>query len=116
MDSVSFQRFEAARLTAQAKIQANQASRVNAQQSDVRAAQAGSQDLAALIDAKKKEMNSSSISGINRNTTIEKAPITGMFKNLGQIANQYLASQVSERELSSTPHQKTLGNYVDVSV
>lgn len=77
-------------------------------------------DWATLIDAKKKEMNgdlTSSISSKSRNTEVEDAaPISGMFKNLGRVANQYLASQVSERELTQTPQKKILGNYVDISV
>ena len=134
MDSVSFQRFEAARLMAQAKMQPRQvSSRQNAINHAINgtanstigstSSSAGAQDLASLIESKKKEMNQdllSSISGISRSNEIEEAPISGMFKNLGQnlgrMANQYLANQVSGMEPSSTPHQKILGNYVDVSV
>ena len=139
MDSVSFQRFEAARLMAQAKMQSSQ---VSNRQNAINQAMSGlsntgstnsalgstsgsarTPDLASLIEAKKKEMNQdllSSISGKSRSNEIEEAPISGMFKNLGQnlgrMANQYLANQVSGMEPSSTPHQKILGNYVDVSV
>lgn len=111
MDSVSFQQFEAARVMAQSRMSPTQSSGVDS---------ARKPDWAALIDSKKREMDeslSSSISGKSRSSTIEEAaPISGMFKNLGRVANQYLASQVSEKELTSTPHKKMLGNYVDVSV
>ena len=121
MNSVSFERFEAARELAQSRITHTQNGSNNAKEAQsAHETTSKVPDWRALIDAKKKEMDdslTSSISGKVRNTEVEDtAPISGMFKNLGRIANQYMATNMNEKDLAQTPHRKQLGNYIDVSV
>ena len=121
MDSVSFERFEAARLMAQSRL-SQMKNHVPAQrvQAGTAEAQGNRQvDWKSVLEAKKMEIegDASSISKINRNTkTEETASISGMFKNLGRIANHYMAHQLNETDLAQTPKKKMLGNYIDISV